>query len=113
MNSSTENPLFITQGDEKVYNLTFGSPAGPIDLTGATVTFTAKKRLEDKLPAIRKIVTDHAAPEEGKTTITLSPVDTSIGRGAYYYDIQVVGPTIAKKTVMKGSLEITWQVTED
>jgi hypothetical protein len=105
--------LCITQGDEKAYNLTFSDGAGAIDITGATVTMTVKRSKSDITPAFpAKIVTTHADPTQGKTVIVLSESDTSIGLGNYYYDIEIKGNTIAKKTVVKGKLEITWQVTE-
>lgn len=104
--------LCITQGDAKPYNLTFKVGETPLDITGATVTFTAKKLTSDTEPVLEVIVTNHTAPTQGKTTISLSPTKTNIDLGHYYYDIQIVGPSIPKKTVLKGKLDITWQVTE-
>ena len=107
----------ITQDDEKAYNLAFTTGIGdsllPIDITGATVTMTVKKSLkETELAFPAKVVTQHTDAVNGKTTIILSETDTSIPLGTYYYDIQINGGSIRKKTVLKGELTITWQATE-
>jgi len=108
-----EVDLCITQGDEKAYNLTFKDGDGnAINITGSTVSFSAKARLSDTATVISKDVTNHTDPTNGKTTITLTTTDTNIDRGVYYYDIQIQGGGINRKTVVKGKLEITWQVTE-
>ena len=104
--------LTITQGDEKVYNLTFSSGDGALDITGATVKMTIK-RTKTGDAVVTKTVTDHTDAAAGETTITLTEDDTGIDLGLYYYDIQISGGAIRKKTVLKGQLEITWQTTED
>ena len=108
-----EKNLTITQGDEKAYNLTFSTAGVAQDITDATVKMTVRRTRNSGEALISKVVTTHTDPTEGKTTITLSPTDTAIDLGAYYYDIQISGGGIGKKTVMKGELTITWQVTED
>jgi hypothetical protein len=105
--------LCVTQGDEKPYNLAFSSGAGALDITGATVTMTVKRTKTGDAAFPPKVVTSHTDAEAGKTTITLSGDDTDIDLGLYWYDIEISGGPIAKKTVMKGQLEITWQATED
>lgn len=105
--------LTITQGDEKAYNLTFTTGDSPLDITGATLTMTIKRKLNDSEPAVTKTVTEHTNATAGETTLTLSTTDTDIALGKYYYDMQLSGGTVATKTVLRGSLEITWQVTED
>ena len=108
-----DTKLTITQGDEKAYNLTFSTAGVAQNITGATVKMTVRRTRNNGEALISKVVTEHTDPTEGKTTITLSPTDTAIDLGAYYYDIQISGGGIGKKTVMKGELVITWQVTED
>lgn len=104
--------LTITQGDEKAYNLSFTSGGEPLDITGATLKMTVKRSLKDETPVITKTVTAHTNPTAGETTLTLSTTDTDQPLGVYYYDIQIADGSIAKKTVMKGKLTITWQATE-
>lgn len=82
--------LFIIRGDSA--NLTF-TVAG-VDLTGATVFFTAKALLTDTDPAdanavITKEVTSFTNPTAGEAIIPLTPTDTDVTPGIYYYDIQV------------------------
>lgn len=108
-----EVDLTITQDDDKAYNLEFTRADGtPLDISNSTVTMTARRAKTGGTVALEKIVTSHADPEAGKTTITLESTDTNIALGNYYYDIQIEGTDIGQKTVMKGKLEITWQVTE-
>lgn len=104
--------LTITQGDEKAYNLAFKSGNTPLDITGATLVMTVKRSLSDDA-VITKTVTAHTDAEAGETTVTLSPTDTDLPLGKYFYDMQISGGTVSKKTVLKGTLEIVWQVTED
>lgn len=107
-----QNDLTITQGDEKAYNLSFDNGEGAVDITGATVKMTVKRTLNDE-PIIEKVVTEHTDAENGKSLITLTADDTDVPLGKYYYDIQISGGELPKKTISKGKLEITWQVTED
>lgn len=112
MNNLTN--LMIVQGDAKAYNLTFTSGGEELDITGATVQMSVKRKLKDQDYAFPpKVVTDHTDPENGKTTVALSTADTSIDLGDYYYDIQISGGSVTKKTILKGKLTITWQVTEE
>lgn len=108
-----ETNLCITQGDEKAYNLSFKTGADALDITGATVKMTVKRSRSDVTPILEKTVAEHTDPTNGKTTITLSTTDTDRPLGIYYYDVQISGGSIAKKTILKGTLDITWQVTED
>lgn len=66
----------------------FGSS---VDLTGATVFFTAKKNMSDLDAAavIKKDVTSHSDPTHGKTVITLTTSDTNVPVGNYFWDIRI------------------------
>lgn len=93
----------------------------PIDLTGATVYFTAKTAesdvsLDDSTAAIKKDVTVHTDPAQGETKITLDADDTTINPGNYYYDITVKYPAIGGadpvvNTVVEGKLKIDGKPT--
>lgn len=107
-----EKNLKITQGDEATFNLTFTSGGEPLDLSGVAVTMSAKKNLADEEYTFQKVVDNHEEPTSGEVTITLESSDTDIDLGEYYYDIQLSG-AVATKTVLKGTLTITWQVTEE
>lgn len=64
-----------------------------VDLTGATVFFTAKSVIDndadDSTAAIAVEVTSHDDPTNGHTIIPLSATDTNVTPGEYFYDIQV------------------------
>ncbi len=81
--------LFIIRGDSASIDFAIAGT----DLTGATVYFTAKIEIDDanndSAAAITKEVTSHANPTGGETVIELSPEDTTVAPGIYFYDIQV------------------------
>ncbi len=83
--------LTIIWGNTKTYNLTITDGTNPIDITGATVFFTIKKNLEDSDDdaIIKKDITSHTDPTQGKTSITLSDTDTAIEPDTYFYDIKL------------------------
>lgn len=114
MNCTTIQDICITKGDSKDYLLTFTDKDNqPVDITGATVYFTCKNKLNDNdISALfSKKVTIHHSPADGKTIISLTHIDTDIDVGGYFYDIQL---TLADKvhTVMKGIFRVTYEVTE-
>jgi hypothetical protein len=99
-----KNPdLFIIRGDSASINFTISG----IDLTGATVFFTAKQTIDDAAndaaASIAKEVVSHTNPTSGITLIELSPSDTNITPGVYFYDIQVktIGGRIVSIPVRK------------
>ena len=107
------NPIF--RGDSREYLLTFTNGEGSaIPITGWKVYFTVKKnyRDDDAVAVIKKDISDHYDPENGKTKISLLPVDTDdVVPGDYYYDIQVKRAVDDIITVLAGKLEIKSDVT--
>ena len=86
--------LTIIRGDTTNITLTLTDQDGDaIDLTGATVFFTAKPDFDndilDAAAVITKEVTSHSDPTNGITVIPLTPSDTDITPGIYQYDVQV------------------------
>lgn len=81
--------VFIIRGDDASIGFTFSG----IDLTGATVFFTAKPTIsnsaDDSDAVISVEVSSHDDPENGVTTIPLTASDTNITPGEYFYDIQI------------------------
>lgn len=74
----------------------------PTNLTGATIEFVVKNRktpftyydTADSVTLIRKTVTSHTQPTQGKTTITLDPEDTeNLVPEKYVYGIRVTPAT--------------------
>lgn len=106
------NPIF--RGDSREYLLTFTNGGGSaIPITGWKLYFTVKKnyRDDDSKSVIKKDISDHYDPENGKTKISLLPVDTDVVPGDYYYDIQVKRAIDDIITVLAGKLEIKSDVT--
>lgn len=81
--------IFIVRGDTASISFSFSG----VDLTGATVFFTAKPEIsnsaDDSDATIEKDVTSHDDPENGVTTIPLTATDTNVTPGIYFYDIQI------------------------
>jgi hypothetical protein len=77
-----------------------------VDLTGATVYFTVKSDYDDdetdSTALIKKDITTHTSPLEGKTELILSGVDTNIPAEEYGYEIKLKKANGAKKTIEIG-----------
>ena len=83
--------LEITRKASKSYYLVFKRKSAWVDITGWTIYFTLKKQMKDPDTSalIKKDVTTHLDAKHGKTAIVLTPIDTDIDEGNYYYDIVV------------------------
>jgi hypothetical protein len=90
--------ITIFKGEDKTIKLTvIDENRAPIDLAGATLTFTMKENIDDTTALITKVSTDVNQIEilspttDGRADIKLVPADTS-GRdeGTYVFDIWVV-----------------------
>lgn len=107
------SPLY--RGDSREYSLVFTDSKGAvIDITGWKVYFTLKQNhlIEDGEAVIKKDITNHEAPKEGKTKIVLAPSDTdNLKPGNYFYDVQIKKPNGDVVTVVRGSLKIEPDVT--
>ena len=106
--------LNIVRGDTEDITVTMKDNDGnALDLTGATVWFTAKRHLNDSdaQAIIQKQVTSHTNAVAGETVISLTSGDTAKS-GIYYYDIQVDFPGGAKRSTKVAKMEITEDVTK-
>jgi len=84
---TTKPDLWFIRGDSSSINFTVS-----MDLTGATVFFTAKPTTGDDADSTAVIeveVTDHTDPVNGVTVIGLSAANMDVPPGKYYYDIQI------------------------
>lgn len=90
---ATRTDITLIRGDNSSIGFELTQDSTAVDLTGATVFFTAKPTLanesDDASAVIHVEVTDHTDPTNGKTSIPLSASDTNITPGTYYYDVQV------------------------
>lgn len=84
---TTKPDLWFIRGDSNSINFTVS-----MDLTDATVFFTAKPTTDDDADSTAVIeveVTSHTDPTNGITVIPLSAAVMDVPPGKYYYDIQV------------------------
>lgn len=115
MHCLTDTELCVVQGDAKAWLFTFKKTGNvPLDLSDATITFTAKKRKGDTdaqaviLP--RQLVIKDA--ENGLAQLELTHDDTSLELATYWFDVQFENPDFKPLTVKRGTLEITYQITK-
>ena len=110
--------LEMTRGDSKTFTLTFKNAAGvPYNLKNWVVFFTLKTNvcLDDSEASLQKIVTtfaDTTAGTSGVAAIELLPADTaSLEAREYDFDIAVMTSDSKSYTVMKGKLDLQYDVT--
>jgi len=73
----------------KAIELKFHKNSNPIDITGWTIYFTVKSKMEldDSQAEIYKDITDHLDAPNGRSLISLTTEDTDL-KGNFYYDIK-------------------------
>ena len=110
--------LTLTRGDSQTYTLTFKKADGsPYCLKNWVVFFTAKTNwsLPDAQASFQKIVTafaDTTSGTSGVAVIPVLPTDTvDLDPGEYDFDIAVRTAANETFTVMKGKLDIEYDVT--
>ena len=108
-----EKDLKLIQGDSFYLTLNKldkeGNEIGFVE--GEEIVFSAKKNL--KQPEYDIHSDKMTLTEEGKIILYLSPVDTNIKLGTYYYDIQYKTLNKDIYTLVKGELEVVWEVTDE
>jgi len=111
---ATQQNLEITRGDDVYYILNFTDANSlPIDITGWIVFFTVKENLADTdgEAKIRKDITTHTDPANGKTRIHLTNTDTRLSK-SHYYDVQVKKPDGSIITLLIGNINFKKDVTQ-
>lgn len=113
MASSTHNLNALYRGKSKEYNLTFTKNGVPEIITDWKVYFTVKLSYEDadSEAAIKKDITEHDDPTNGKTIIKLSPSETDVKPANYYYDIQIKRAEDDIRIMLIGRVEIRQAIT--
>jgi len=107
-----EKDLTLIQGDSFYLTLNKldkeGEEIGFVE--GEEIVFSAKKNLKQ---SEYDIYSDKMTlTEENKIILYLSPIDTNIKLGTYYYDIQYKTLNNDIYTLVKGELEVVWEVTD-
>lgn len=101
--------LTIPKRTSKAYELKFSENGQYIDITGWTIYFTVKSSMKDNDAdaQIAKEVTSHLDATGGKSLIDLTPTDTNIEAGVYYYSIDYKDDDGNEKILYQGRLRIT------
>lgn len=106
--------LEIIRGDDTTISATITNQDDEaVNLTGATVFFTVKRRKTDSDAdaLIAKEVTSHTTPASGQTDIELTNEDTDIRPGAYLYDLQVKDNEDRIISINYGTLRVKTDIT--
>ncbi len=106
--------LEIKRGQSKSYTLYFKDEDGVvIDITGYTVIFTVKEKIDDLDSAakIKKTITTHTDPTNGESQISLTSTDCNL-LGNYLYDLWLIDSLNAKTPVMEGVISFKKSVTQ-
>lgn len=108
--------LTLYRGDTERIRLTLTDPDGvPVDLTGATLSFTAKERIgdEDDVAPLAVDVVDHpeAALGIGEIELAAEATATLTPGARYQYDIQLTTAAGDVATLVSGRLKVLADVT--
>lgn len=110
--------LTLTRGDSQTYTLTFRNASSALYcLKNWVVFFTLKTNpdLPDSAASLQKIVTtfaDTTGGTSGVARVTLTPEDTiNLLPQEYDFDISVLTAASESYTVMKGKMDLQYDVT--
>lgn len=110
--------LSLTRGDTQTYTLTFKKADGSLyNIKNWVVFFTLKTNwsLPDANASLQKIVTtfdDTTSGTSGSARVTINPTDTvDLDVGEYDFDFAVRTSTNETFTVLKGKLDLEYDVT--
>lgn len=92
--------------------ITFKMNGTPIDITGVKVYFTLKKRLDEEIPVLQKIIDTHTNPALGQTEILLLPDETKIEATEYNWDITVEFNPNDIVTIKNGKVKVLQGTTD-
>ena len=122
MNEKNWKELSIFAKTSVSYELCFrerseGNAIGnTLDITDWTIYFMVKEKLEDvdTSAKINKKITIHTDPTLGKTLIELTPTDTNLTQGSYYYEISYKDneTTPNEKVVIMGRFKVEESVID-
>ena len=104
----------VVRATDQSFTTTFLDEDGvAINLTGSTVFFTVKAKLQDTdaEALITQDVTSHSDPTNGITIITLTDTQTDIAPGNYFYDIKLKDSGGLIKQVTSADFKILDRVT--
>ena len=104
--NTTPNNILVYRGDDFATQLVFADTNNcPIDITGWTIFFTVKRRLED--PDSAAVIALNVTPIDptcGKTLITVSNTVTKAFTGVYFYDFRFINASGGVVTITSGTI---------
>lgn len=104
--------LSIYEGEDKTWDVTMrDSSQTVIDITGYTFLFVVKQKTgdADAEALIKKEITSHIDPVNGKTQIIIDSTDTEDMNGKFIYDYQWLDTTVKRRVVLKKAAFIVEQ----
>ena len=100
-----------TKSDTFIKNISFKDSNGvAIDITSSTILFTIKANIEDVDPLIQQAFTITDA-ENWLAEVVIPAATMDIDIGTYRFDIQWTDSASIVRTVLKGILIITYEIT--
>lgn len=113
MNCQETTDICITQGDDESFIVSVKDENGDSLLkSGCKLWLTVKRSIGDPDSNAVKQVTNTLTADTNEAVLALSKTDTNQPLGTYYYDIQLKDNSGLIKTVLKGKMTITYQVTD-
>lgn len=110
-----EVDMTTVRGDTKKFNISARDSDGQaFDLTGYTMTFTAKSDVDsDDAGAEIQVDAVVSSVSSGVGAFTLVPSDTAVAIGDYFYDVQISDGASNVYTLVTGTLTVTQDITLD
>ena len=107
--------LELLRKSTKTYELQFKKDGASVDITGWTVYFTIKAKMEDedKDAKLAKTVTSFDNATSGIALIELSITDTDITAGNYWYSMDFKDSDDNEGTVITGKIKIKEPVLKE
>lgn len=115
---NADGNISLYRGDSKTLEVAVTDKnGGPVDITGASLLFSAKEKLSDTAYVIQKdsvnaveiLITDAAG---GVFQVYLIPADTQTQDiGLYYYDIQLTTSAGKVYTIKQATIKLLEDVT--
>jgi len=116
---TTQRTIYVKRGDSLKREISIKDGGEPVDITNWTIYFTVKKNKTDSDDdaVIKKDITTHTDPVNGKSYLLVLPSEMDNLVGTYYYDVQVKRPMTEPisyddiETPLEGSIIFSVDIT--
>ena len=101
------------RGDDVPINIEVTKDGVPQNIAGWKAYLTLKKDpdVSDDDADLKKDVTEHTDPTNGKTQFLLASTETDLLLGVYHFDIQLKDDTPEIMTILKGLMDFLADIT--